>query len=197
MSGLKTLEDHEDLWRKIELRRCEKEKARLAPVLTRLWDGDYNLRGQVAGERSGDFELIENDAGTAQLEMPLDHYLSKWVMDFRGRAKRNVHITFDKQGARWAGCMDHYEVVREESGDAYLRIVFIHDHEQAKHILCWVCPPTDGRGVGLARSMFKSVPQTGNTISEAVDHLRPRKVVPASHAVRQPASSGDFALDAA
>lgn len=140
MSGLATVQAHEDLWQLIELRNCEREKQRLAPVLTRLWDGDYNLRGQVVGERSGSFEFIENDTGTADIVLPLDHYLAKWIMNFRGRAKRNVHITFDKQGARWAGCMSHYEVVREESGDAYLSVVFLHDYEQAKHILCWANP---------------------------------------------------------
>ena len=140
MSGLATVQAHEDLWQLIELRNCEREKQRLAPVLIRLWDGDYNLRGQVAGERSGSFEFIENDTGTADIVLPLDHHLAKWIMNFRGRAKRNVHITFDKQGARWAGCMSHYEVVREESGDAYLSVVFLHDYEQAKHILCWANP---------------------------------------------------------
>lgn len=140
MSGLATLADHEALWNKLQARRCAREQARLAPVLTRLWDGDYNLRGQVAGERAGDFEFIENDVGTAFLQLSLDHYLAKWIMNFRGRAKRNVHVTFDKQGARWAGCMTDYRVVREDNGDCYLEVNFVHDYEQAKHILCWSNP---------------------------------------------------------
>jgi hypothetical protein len=108
--------------------------------MIRMWDGDYRLRGEVAGERGGDFEFIENDTGTGSLQLPLDHYLAKWVMDHKGRSKRNVHITIDKQGARWSGCMDRYTVVRDDFGDVYLDIIFKHDYEQAKHIICWANP---------------------------------------------------------
>lgn len=140
MSGLATLEAHNDLWKLVQQRRAKQEMERLRPPLIRLWDGDINLRGVVAGERAGSFEFIENDTGTAFLQLPLDHYLAKWVMNHRGRAKRNVHVSFDKQGARWFGCMTTYRVVREESGDAYLEINFKHDYEQAKHVLCWANP---------------------------------------------------------
>ncbi|ASR77133.1 minor tail protein [Mycobacterium phage MyraDee] len=138
--GLSTLADHDALWNKIQARRCKVEQERLAPPWVRLWDGDYRLRGEVAGWRAIDYEFIENDTGTASLKLSLDHYLAKWVMDFRGRAKRNVHVTIDKQGSRWSGFMDHYRVVREKGGDAYLEIIFKHDYEQAKHILCWSNP---------------------------------------------------------
>lgn len=140
MSGLATLEAHNNLWKLVQQRRAKQEMERLRPPLIRLWDGDINLRGVVAGERAGSFEFIENDTGTAFLQLPLDHYLAKWVMNHRGRAKRNVHVSFDKQGARWFGCMTTYRVVREESGDAYLEINFKHDYEQAKHVLCWANP---------------------------------------------------------
>lgn len=140
MSGLATLEAHNNLWKLVQQRRAKQEMERLRPPLIRLWDGDINLRGVVAGERAGSFEFIENDTGTAFLQLSLDHYLAKWVMNHRGRAKRNVHVSFDKQGARWFGCMTTYRVVREESGDAYLEINFKHDYEQAKHVLCWANP---------------------------------------------------------
>lgn len=140
MSGLKTLEASNDLWKLVQQRRAKQEMQRLAPVLTRLWDGDMKLRGVVAGERKGEFEFIENDTGSASLELSLDHYLAKWVMNHKGRAKRNVIVTFDKQGARWAGTMDHYKVVKTKEGDRYLEIVFKHDYEQVKHVLCWANP---------------------------------------------------------
>lgn len=138
--GLTTLADHQNLWNVVSERKAKREAARLAPVHTRLWDGDYNLRGQVAGERSGEYEFIENDVGTASLQLPVGHYLAKWVMDHRGRQKRNVHVTFDKQGSRWAGRMSHYRVVRTKEGDAYLEIIFLHDMEELKHIICWSNP---------------------------------------------------------
>lgn len=138
--SLTTRQESDALWQWALARRAWMEAERLKPPLIRLWDGDYNLRGEVAGWRAIDYEFIENDTGTASIKLSLDHYLAKWVMNFRGRAKRNVHVTFDKQGSRWGGIMDHYRVVREKSNDCYLEIVFKNDYEQAKHILCWANP---------------------------------------------------------
>lgn len=138
--GLTTVEQHEALWQKVKAQRTAREAERLKPARIELWDGDMNLRGEVAGERGGSMEFVENDTGNASLELSLDHYLAKWVMNHRGRAKRNVIVTIEKQGARWSGFMDHYRVVRTKEGDAYLEIVFKHDYEQAKHILCWANP---------------------------------------------------------
>jgi hypothetical protein len=138
--GLATLEDHQNLYQWHLDRKDRLEKERLRPAQIRLWDGDFTLRGEVAGERGGDFEFLENETGTASLQLPLDHYLAKWVMDHTGRLKRNVFVTFDKQGARWSGCMDHYTVKRDKYQDAYLDIVFKHDIEQSRHILCWANP---------------------------------------------------------
>ncbi|ASZ75460.1 minor tail protein [Mycobacterium phage Kimona] len=137
---IESLADADRVWNTIQERKEFRERERRKPPLIRLWNGDMVLRGVVAGERGGDFEFIENDTGTASLELSLDHYLAKWVMNFRGRDKRNVIITIDKQGARWSGFMDHYTVVRKENGDCYLEIVFKHDYEQLKHILVWANP---------------------------------------------------------
>ena len=140
MPGLATLEDSQALWDKIQDRKEKREQQRLKPPLIRLWDGDFNLRGVCAGWRSIEYDFVENDTGTATLQLSLSHYLAQWVMNFRGRAKRNVIITIDKQGYRWSGFMDHYKVVTTKGGDRYLEITFKHDYEQAKHILCWANP---------------------------------------------------------
>ncbi|BCP36357.1 bacteriophage protein [Mycobacterium intracellulare M.i.198] len=132
--------EHERLWQDTLKRRDVLEQARLAPPRIRLWDGDFNLRGEVAGWLDIDYEFIENDTGTAVLQLPLVHYLAKWVMNFRGRAKRNVIITIDKQGSRWSGFMDHYTIKKQKGGMAHLEITFKHDYEQAKHIVCWANP---------------------------------------------------------
>jgi hypothetical protein len=138
--SLTSLADHQRVWDSCAAWKADREAKRLAPPVIRFWDGDYNLRGQVAGERKGTFEFIENDVGTASIELPLEHYLSKWVMDHKGRTKRNIHMTIDKQGARWSGCMDSYRVVRDKKGQAFIELTFKHDLEQAKHILCWANP---------------------------------------------------------
>lgn len=140
MADLTTLEGHQKLWEWSQARTARLEAERLEPPRIRLWDGDMRLRGEVAGERAGEYEYIENETGTAMLQLSLDHYLAKWIMSFSGRDKRNVIVTFDKQGARWSGIMDRYRVFRDKFGDAYLEVWFKHDYEHVKHILCWSNP---------------------------------------------------------
>ncbi|QGH79699.1 minor tail protein [Gordonia phage Anon] len=140
MSGIASREASDNLYKLIQQRRAKAEMIRLAPARIRLWDGDMTLRGEVAGERGGDFEFVENGVGTAKLELSLDHYLAKWVMNFRGRRKRNVHVSFDKSGARWVGRMDHYKVIKTKDGDRYLEISFKHDMAELDHILVWANP---------------------------------------------------------
>ncbi|ASR86137.1 minor tail protein [Mycobacterium phage BobSwaget] len=140
VSGLTSLRQAEDLWQKIQLRRCKREQERLKPADVELRDGDFRLRGVVAGERLLEWEFIENDVGNCTLQLSLSHYLAKWVMNHRGRAKRNVIINIEKQGARWTGMMDHYRVIKTDSGDAYLEVVFLHDFAQTQHIRVWCNP---------------------------------------------------------
>lgn len=129
-----------EVWARAQQRKAAREAMRLKRSQIRLWDGDYTLRGEVAGELGHGFEFVENDTGTAWIRLPLDHYLAKWAMDFKGRTKRNVHITFDKQGARWSGRMDNYKVVRNKDRSAYVELTFKHDYEELKHIYCWANP---------------------------------------------------------
>lgn len=138
--SLTSLADHQRVWNVVSARKIAREKGRLSPPHVRLWDGDYVLRGVASSWRELEFEFIDNDVGTASIKLSLDHYLAKWVMDHKGRTKRNVHITIDKQGTRWAGRMDHYKVVRTKEGDTYIEITFLHDMEELKHILVWANP---------------------------------------------------------
>ena len=140
MSGLTSVQQSEDLWAKIQKRSCERERERLKTPTAELFDGDYRLRGFVEGYLSLEFEFVENETSPATLQLPLGHYLAKWVMNHRGRAKRNVHIVIEKQGARWSGCMDHYRVVKEKGGVSYLEVVFLNDLEMSKHIRVWCNP---------------------------------------------------------
>ena len=140
VSGLGSVSDVDRFYASIEASRREREAYRLAAPLVRLWDGDMTLRGEVAGWRDIQFEFIENDTGQAVLTLSLTHHLSGWIMNHRGRTKRNIIVTIDKQGARWSGLMDNYKVVKTKDGDRYLEITFLHDYEQAKHIVCWANP---------------------------------------------------------
>ena len=140
MSGLLTAEDCQSLVDKINARHEKLEEYRLAPPHIRFWDGDMTLRGHCEGWLSVEYEFIENDTGTCAIELPVDHYLAQWIMNHRGRAKRNVIVTIDKQGSRWSGIMDSYKVIKTKEQHIYLRAQFKHDFEQLKHIYCWANP---------------------------------------------------------
>ncbi|GAB4584397.1 Gp37-like protein [Nocardia sp. IFM 10818] len=113
-------------------RRWERE--RIQRPLIRIWDGDMRLYGEVVGELSHTFEFIENDAGTAAIRLPIAHYIAVWIANHKGRQKRNVMVTFDKQGARWSGSMVRFNVVKEKDGTRYLEATFIHDFAHLSHI---------------------------------------------------------------
>lgn len=119
--------------------RARKEK-RIEPPVVRLWDGDWNLRGYVKKENLGKFTYVDLDTGIGQLEMPLDYYLSKWLVDIDGRGTTNVHVTVDKDGARWSGLMDELVVIKDEQGKRLVRATFKHDYEHLKHILVYANP---------------------------------------------------------
>lgn len=127
-------------YEKVQAIKAAYAERRRAKPLIRLWDGDWNLYSEVEGELGGGFEEIENDTGTAHLRLSLDHYVAKWVANFKGRAKRNIHVTFDKGKVRWGGRMDNFEIVKEKDGTRYLEVEFKHDFENLKHIIVWANP---------------------------------------------------------
>ena len=140
MSGLVSTKQSDDLYKLVQQRHAKMEILRRKPPLVEMYDGDFRLRGEVSGELMLEWEFIENDTGQATLQLPLDHYLAKWVMNHRGRRKRNVILNIEKQGTRWTGTMDNYRVIKEKSGVWYIEIFFLHDFEHTKHIRVWCNP---------------------------------------------------------
>lgn len=105
----------------------------------RLFDGDWNYRGTVYLEKKASFQVLENETGTAVLEMPASYYLAKWLTEYDTRSTKNVNITMDKDGIRWDGMLE--EVEREErDGIATIRATFKHSYEHLKHIICFSNP---------------------------------------------------------
>ena len=133
------LADLERIWSEGQAQVDELEQARLAPPLVRLWDGDWLLRTRIAGEISAHFQWKLNETGVATVVLPFDHHVVEWVIGWRMR-KRNVHITCDKDGARWGGRLNRLVVTRTDSGDRELRMEFLHDYEELKHVLVWSNP---------------------------------------------------------
>ena len=129
-ASIRVIQDRQKRWK----------KARLDRPIIRLWDGDWNLFGFVVGELRAGFKIVNNETGTAYVRLSTKHYIAKWIADHRGREKKNVHITFDKQGIRWSGRLDNYKLVKETGGKVYLEVTFRHDYEEVKHIRCWASP---------------------------------------------------------
>lgn len=119
--------------------RARRRARRINPPMIRLWDGDWNLRGRISNAISGSFEWKLNDTGAAVIELPLEHYLSKWIINVDDRT-RNVHITMDKDGARWGGRLKTAVVQYDDSGVEKLVCTFNHDYEELRYILAWCNP---------------------------------------------------------
>lgn len=131
-------------------RRQKQAAARLRRPVIRIWDGDWNLIGRIEDEIAAEFEWKLNETGVGTLELPEDHYVTKWIGDFQGPSydfgpfqspgrKRNVHITVDKDGARWGGRMKSF-TVRKGDHRTTMLITFLHDYEELKYIFCWANP---------------------------------------------------------
>lgn len=134
------LEDLQRIWDEGQAQVDELTKERLKPALTRIWTGDWVMRSEVAGEISADFRWVLNDTGSATVVLPWDHHLREWLIGWRMRAQKNIHITCDKDGARWGGRLNRLVVTKTESGARELRLEFLHDYEELKHVLVWSNP---------------------------------------------------------
>ncbi|PSR58050.1 Gp37-like protein [Nocardia elegans] len=120
--------------------KASRKRQRFARPLVRLWDGDWNLRGICGAEISADFRWVLNQAGTGILTLPVDNYLAEWAVDINGRTTQNVHITVDKDGARWDGRLEKAVLATDEHGVTTVELMFMHSYQELKHIYCWSNP---------------------------------------------------------
>ena len=132
--------DADKIFEGITKRNEEEKKARRAPPLVRLWDGDWNLRGHVNKSYNGKFQDVDNEGGVGVLEMPEDYYMTEWLAQVHERKTTNVHVTVDKDGVRWGGRLEEFLVIREESGKSYARCIFQNDKAELDHILVYSNP---------------------------------------------------------
>ncbi|MFI8976922.1 hypothetical protein ACIGO9_28850 [Nocardia asteroides] len=118
----------------------EERRQRLAPPLVRLWDGNWMLRGRLTRIISAEITEALNETGMATIELPMDYWMSEWVVDTDARSTDNVHLTVDKDGVRWSGRMQSFTVRKETDGTAVLVMIFRHDYQELKHIICYPNP---------------------------------------------------------
>lgn len=119
--------------------KSDLDKRTRQPVV-KLYDGNYVLRGRATQIISASFQEVDCETGVGKLELPEDYYLAKWAVNHDDRSVKNIHITVEKDGVRWSGRMDHYEIEKNAEGRTIVRLLFMHDYEEFKHILVWANP---------------------------------------------------------
>jgi hypothetical protein len=117
-----------------EVREYRIERAYDRPSI-RLYDGDWNYRGKVYGEISGNLRLEVNQVGTISLKLPIDlddprrTWAAFWALDEESRGTSNIHIIVETMGARIGGRMKAKQgvtVTRDKTGD-FVQIDFLDD----------------------------------------------------------------------
>lgn len=140
MSTVETI-DFDQVFGEITDRLKADSKRRLHTPLMRIWDGDWVYRGEVHREITASFQVLNNETGIGQIEMPASYYLSKWMTDVDGRAgHKNIFITVDYNGTRWSGMLDELEQYKDADGQRNVRATFKHDYEHLKHIIVYSNP---------------------------------------------------------
>lgn len=122
--------------------RADRKRLRTTPPFVRLWDGNWGLQGVASMAISGEFKWLLNDtgAGTLTLPDPSTCPLAAWATTRYGKTPQNVHITVDKNGARWSGRLKQAVVKQDDRGITIVELQFLHDMEELKHICVWSNP---------------------------------------------------------
>jgi len=132
--------DFDAVFEDITSRLKQEERRRLGPANMYLFDGDWNLRGEIKKEISASLQFLDEDTGIGTIDMPLDYYLSRWCIDVDSRPTTNIHLVARKDGAEWAGRAFSVKVIKSENGERICRVSFKNDREELKHILGYANP---------------------------------------------------------
>ncbi|QQB82807.1 phage tail protein [Corynebacterium amycolatum] len=136
-------EQLDDIYEQAIAAREERRRRRNEPPLIRIWENKtvgMVLRGVVAAEYAGFFEIEVNETAPAQLILPFDHHLAKFCWERRKREKQNVVLTIDAAGERWGGLMSNCTLTQDEDLARTVTVDFVHDYEMFKHLPCWANP---------------------------------------------------------
>lgn len=123
-----------------ERKKAHQIRRRRKPAKASLYDGDMVYRGRIATEWELSVKWIKNNSGPGRVVLPANHYLTKWAVDPYGRAKQNVHMIVEKDGARWGGRMQRARRAADRDGKRYVTLEFLDDYEELKHLLVWSNP---------------------------------------------------------
>ena len=132
--------DFDAVFDQITARLTAETERRLRPPKMRLWDGDWNLRGEIHQAINGSFQWLDDESGIGVVEMPVEYYLSRWAINVDARPTTLIHLTVDKDGARWSGRIESVLVTKDENFNRICRLTFKHDREELKYILAYANP---------------------------------------------------------
>lgn len=128
------------IWTQGDAARQARIDARKEKALIRLWDGDWQYIGTVNDPIQASFQWKLNDTGAGHVSIPVDSWLGEKMVNQRSRSRdKNVHVTMDKDGARWSGRLRAMTISKSQAGQE-ISLEFLHDYEEVKHILVWPNP---------------------------------------------------------
>ena len=137
LDSLSLEEACEAIWAATEAQKRDERRRIREPALVRIFDGDWNLQHLMQVEQAAEFDFVDNDSGPGVTELPLDTPVAQWIFQSKQRIdrgeKRNVHITVDKNGARWGGRLKDASPEETEDGDQILTVTWMHDYEELKY----------------------------------------------------------------
>lgn len=130
------------IWAESEKQKKQAEAIRRRQPLVRLWDGDWKTGAVVRGALRVSCRWVMNNTGSATVVLPPEHPLGEWIFDQSQRDTRNIHLTIDKDGARWGGRMKDARITRAEDGSRQIELTFLDDYEELKYLQVWSNPFT-------------------------------------------------------
>lgn len=110
------------------------------PTQIRIWDGNWNLIGEVSGEYEHRFRYVELDAGDATIQLPMEHWIAEMLIDEDQWPTKSLYMTFDRDGCRWSGRVENKRVVFDAKQGAWVEFNLVHDYKKLKEILVWANP---------------------------------------------------------
>lgn len=134
------LRDRIEAWETSEQQKRDAEELRRRQPVVRLWDGDWKVGVPVRGALRVNCRWVMNNTGSAEIDLPPGHHLIDWIFDQSQRTTRNLHLTIDKDGARWGGRMKDARIIRHDDGHRIIRLTFLDDYEELKYLQVWSNP---------------------------------------------------------
>lgn len=130
-----------DVWRELEREKAARTARREQDARILLFDGDWNCRGLASGYIDYSFSWKKNDVGAGTLTLPHNHHLARWALDVKARSSaKNIHITADKDGARWGGRCQSVTLNKNADGSRNVVLTFLDDIKELEHVRVWPNP---------------------------------------------------------